>query len=314
MTLSSIGAPKHFVQLYNSLSRKKEKLKRTRGRVLNLFVCGPTVYDFSHIGHGRTYLVFDSFVKYLRSKSIKIFYLQNITDIDDRIIKRAKELKTSPRIIAARYQKIHLKNMKDLGIDSVNKYAPATQFISQIIAQIRKLIKKGYVYKIRDDGFYFDVTKFKDYGKLAHRTALSAEDGVSRIDDSIKKRHKADFCVWKFSKAGEPKWQTALGAGRPGWHIEDTAISEFYFGPQYDLHGGGIDLKFPHHEAEIAQQESASGKKPFVKIWMHVGSLTIGGRKMSKSLKNFISIDDFLKTNSPEILRWLVLNYHYRSP
>lgn len=301
--------------LYNSLTRKKELLKTKRaGRNINIFVCGPTVYDYLHIGNARTYLFFDSFVKYLRARGNKIFYLQNITDIDDKIIIRAREKNRRPKYIAEKYKRIYLKNMKDLSIDSVDKYALATKYIPQIIAQIKRLINKSHVYEIKNDGYYFDVTTFKEYGKLARRTISDAEDGLSRIDDSVKKRNKADFCVWKFSKPNEPTWKTELGSGRPGWHIEDTAISEHYFGPQYDLHGAGIDLKFPHHEAEIAQQESASGKKPFVKIWMHVGALTVNGKKMSKSLKNFISIEDFLKQNHQEILRWLILSYHYRSP
>lgn len=162
--------------------------------------------------------------------------------------------------------------------------------------------------------WYFDISKDEDYGKLSGRNAEQAEDAVSRIDEAIGKRNKGDFCLWKFSKPDEPIWKSQLGDGRPGWHIEDTAITEHFFGPQYDIHGGGLELKFPHHEAEIAQQESASGKKPFVKIWMHTGSLLVEGKKMSKSLGNFITIREFLKTNRPEILRWITLTHHYRSP
>jgi cysteinyl-tRNA synthetase len=204
--------------------------------------------------------------------------------------------------------------MQALGVDAVSRYAPATDFISQIVAQVERLIDKGFTYKIDGDGWYFDISKDEDYGKLSGRTVAQAEDGVSRIDDAGAKRNKGDFCLWKFSKPEEPVWNTEIGAGRPGWHIEDTAISEYYFGPQYDIHGGGLDLKFPHHEAEIAQQESASGLKPFVRFWMHTGFLTVEGQKMSKSLGNFITIRDFLKKYPPEVLRWIALANHYRSP
>ncbi len=302
------------MEIFNTLSNKKEKLVKLKTGFLKLFVCGPTVNDYVHIGHARTFTVFDAFVKYLRAIKIKIFYLQNITDIDDKIIARARQERTSPQAIAAKYQKIYFNNMKALGIDSVNRYAPTTKYISQVVQQVKKLIKKRHVYEIPNDGYYFNIMTFPNYGKLSHRTIIQAEDSVSRIDESVNKKNKGDFCVWKFSKPGEPSWKTELGVGRPGWHIEDTAITEHFFGPQYDIHGGGIDLKFPHHEAEIAQQESASGKKPFVRIWMHVGSLTVNGKKMSNSLKNFILISDFLKKYPPEILRLLILSYHYRSP
>ena len=299
--------------LYNTLSGKKEALTKTH-RTLRLFVCGPTVYDYLHIGNARTYLVFDAFVSYLHSRGVRVFYLQNITDIDDKIIARAERDLTSARLIAARYKKIYIESMRSLGIHSVDRYASATGYIKEIISQVRRLIKKNHVYRIEGDGYYFDVTTFPDYGALSRRTALQAEDGVSRIDESLKKRNKADFCVWKFSKKGGLFWKTLLGNGRPGWHIEDTAITEHFFGPQYDIHGGGVDLKFPHHEAEIAQQESLSGKKPFVKIWMHVGALTVQGKKMSKSLGNYIIIDDFLSRYPPQVLRLISLTHHYRSP
>ncbi len=303
------------IKLFNTLSGIKEDLPLGRkGKEIKLFICGPTVYDYLHIGNARTYLVFDAFVKYLRSLKAKVLYLQNITDIDDKIIARAHREGTSAERIASRYTKIYLENMKALGVTAVNRYTPATKFIRQIVRQAQILIKKGHVYEIPGDGYYFDITTFPDYGKLAHRTVVQAEDGVSRIDESTRKRNRGDFCVWKYSKLGESIWKTELGDGRPGWHIEDTAITEYFFGPQYDIHGAGIDLKFPHHEAEIAQQESASGKKPFVRFWMHVGSLTYEGKKMSKSLGNFISIDDFLERYSPEVLRLLNLNHHYRTP
>jgi len=282
--------------------------------VLNLFVCGPTVYDYLHIGNGRVYAVFDSFVKYLRSGGVKVVYLQNITDIDDKIIARAELDKSSFKDVADKFTKAFKEDMERLGVREVDTYAPATHFIPQILEQVKRLIHKKHVYKIEGDGWYFDISTFKDYGELSGRTVEQAEDSVSRIDESVNKRNKGDFAVWKFSKPGEPVWKTELGDGRPGWHIEDTAISEFYFGPQYDLHGGGRDLIFPHHEAEIAQQESASGKKPFVKTWMHVGLVTMDGKKMSKSTGNVLTIGDFLKESSANLFRFLVLSHHYRQP
>ncbi len=321
------------MRIFNTLSGQKEELPRPEKggkKPLRLFVCGPTVYNFLHIGNARVSIFFDTFVRYLRTQRKKIFYLQNITDIDDKIIARAQEEHLTPKKLAEKYTRAFKKNMHDLRIASVTKYASATRFIPEIIAQVRRLIKKGHAYKIDDDGWYFDLSTFPDYGKLAKRTAEQAEDGVSRIDASYEKRNRGDFCLWKFSKPGsassriggephsevgrEPVWKAPFGNGRPGWHIEDTAISEKFFGPQYDIHGAGRDLIFPHHEAEIAQQESASGKKPFVKIWMHVGLVTMNGKKMAKSFGNFITIDDFLSRHNANVLRLISLQGHYRAP
>ncbi len=310
-----------MIRIYNTATSSKQKLTPRKGKKINLFVCGPTVYDYAHIGHARTYVFFDCFVKYLRSKDYNVFYLQNITDIDDKIIKRATEQKKSPFIVAENFEREYLRDMESLKIDGVTRYAKATANIEGIISQVERLIKKKYAYFIENDGIYYDISKFKRYGKLSKRTAVQAEDGVSRIDENIKKRNKGDFCLWKFSTKNpkkinpfEPKWRSPWGEGRPGWHIEDTAISEKYFGAQYDIHGGGKDLMFPHHEAEIAQMEAISKKKPFVKYWMHTGFLTVDGEKMSKSLGNFITIRDFFKKHSPRILRFIVLKSHYRSP
>ena len=301
------------MQIYDTLSGEKKPLPEN-GDKLKIFVCGPTVYDYAHIGNGRTYAAFDSIIRYLRSQRIKVYYLQNITDIDDKIIKRAAEEKKHPHTIANFFTRAYKQDMKALGVVSVNKYAKATGYIRQIVKQIQTLEAKGHAYKIDGEGYYFDIATFADYGKLSRRTAEQAEDSVSRIDEGINKRNKGDFCLWKFEKPGEPSWNTALGKGRPGWHIEDTAITEYFFGPQYDIHGGGIDLKFPHHEAEIAQQEAASGKKPMVKIWMHAGHLLVNSAKMAKSAGNFITIRDFLKKHPPVLFRYLVISHHYRSP
>lgn len=298
------------MKIYNTLVRKKEILDSKEK--IRFFVCGPTVYDYAHLGHARTYISFDAFVKFLRKK-YDVFYLQNITDIDDKIIKRADELNENPFDLAKRFEKEYLKDMEMLSVNSVTEYARATDYIEEIVTQTKKLIKKGFAY-VMEDGIYYDISKFKDYGKLSNRTTKQAEDGTSRIDESIQKKNKGDFCIWKFSKEGEPQWDSPWGKGRPGWHIEDTAISEKYFGPQYDIHGGGRDLMFPHHEAEITIMETISDKVPFVKYWMHTGFLTINGEKMSKSLKNFVTIRDFTEKHSSRILRFLVLKSHYRSP
>lgn len=302
-----------MLKVYNTLSRKKEIFRPRKGKKINLFVCGPTVYDFSHLGHARTYIAFDLIVKYLRQKGYNVFYLQNITDLDDKIIKRAAEKNITPQKLAKDFEKEYLKDIKALKITAVSKYARATDYIKEIINQTEGLLKKGYAYQI-EDGIYYNIYKFKDYGKLSKRTAAGAESAISRIDESIGKKNKGDFCLWKFSKSNETKWPSPWGKGRPGWHIEDTAITEKFFGPQYDIHGGARDLIFPHHEAEISQMEAISGKKPLVKYWLHTGFLTVNGEKMSKSLGNFITISDFLKKRSPRLLRFLVVKNYYRSP
>lgn len=302
------------MQFYNTLTRKKESFSPIEKDRVNLFVCGPTVYDFPHLGHGKTYVQFDVLAKFLRYIGYDVFYLQNITDIDDKIIGRARELGISWEELARQYEKIYQEDMQTLGNDAVNKYARATDFIPEIIKQIETLLEKGYAYKI-PDGIYFETAKFKNYGKLSGRTELKENDAVSRIDEAEGKRGWNDFCLWKAKKPDEPSWESPLGAGRPGWHIEDTAITETHFGPQYDIHGGAMDLIFPHHECEIAQMEAASGLEPLVRCWVHTGFLNIDSKKMSKSLGNFKTIRDIQKSGiSPRAFRLFVLMTHYRSP
>jgi len=303
------------IRIYNTLSGKKESFKPLKRKRVNLFVCGPTVYDFSHIGHARTYIIFDSFAKYLKHIGFSVLYVQNITDVDDRIIARAREKGVLPKDLAEAFTKDYMKDMKVLGVTSVKKYAKATSYIKEIINQVTRLLEKKYAYYL-EDGVYFDISKFKTYGKLSGRTVLQAEDSVSRIDYSKNKKNRGDFCLWKFNEniEGEPSWPSPFGKGRPGWHIEDTAITEKFFGAQYDIHGGGRDLLFPHHEAEVAQMEALSGKKPMAKYWMHTGFLTINGQKMSKSLNNFITIDQFLKQHSVEQLRFWITKNLWKSP
>jgi cysteinyl-tRNA synthetase len=314
------------MKLLNTLSGQKEEIIYSGKKPLRFFVCGPTVFDYSHIGHARTYIAFDIFARYVRSKKWKLIYLQNITDVDDKIIERARKYDENPLRYAWKFEELYKNDMRAIGCTSVSRYARATDHIKEIIRQIQTLLLKGNAYYINGQGYYFDITTFKEYGKLSRRTALQAEDAVTRIDEQIEKRNKGDFALWKEVKVeekekkkkfvisnGEPAWNTKLGWGRPGWHIEDTAITERWFGPQYDIHGGGVDLKFPHHEAEIAQQESASGKIPFVKLWLHTGSLRINGEKMSKSLGNFFTIKDFLSTHPKNVLRFIIASHHYRS-
>lgn len=288
-------------------------MKPIDGKRVTLFVCGPTVYDFPHIGNARTYIIFDCFAKYLTSLGYKVFYLQNITDIDDKIIAKAREKGVLPKDLAEAFLQEYLRNMKALSITSIKKYAKATDYIPQIISQIERLMQKGYAYKL-EDGVYFDISKFKEYGKLSRRTSLQAEDSISRIDYSKDKKNRGDFCLWKFATEDEPSWPSPFGSGRPGWHIEDTAITEKFFGAQYDIHGGARDLVFPHHEAEITQMEAISDKKPMASLWMHAGFLTIQGQKMSKSLSNFITIDDFLKRYSARQLRFWIAKNLWSSP
>ncbi len=297
------------------MTRRKEIFKPRQGNRVKLFVCGPTVYDHSHIGHARTYISFDMIARYMKYTGLTVFYIQNITDLDDKILKRAAELGSSPLELARRYEEKYLHDMKILGVENVNFYARATEHIPEIIRQIQVLFKKGYAYET-DKGVYFDESKFDDFGKLSNR---NLEDlNVHRIGPDSSKRNPGDFALWKKrdkeSESQEMIWDSPWGTGRPGWHIEDTAITETYFGPQYDIHGGGLDLIFPHHEAEIAQMEAASGKKPMVNYWMHTGFLNVKGEKMSKSLGNFITINELLQEFSPEVFRFFVLSTHYRSP
>ena len=298
-----------MIKVYNTMTRQKEELIVENNKI-KLFVCGPTVYDYSHIGHARTYISFDVIVRYLKHNGYSVFYLQNITDVDDKIINRAKEKNIDPLVLSHRFEEEYLRDMKLLNVDNVNFYARATEHMDEIIDQIGRLIDKGFAYDT-PTGVYFEVSKFKDFAKLSNRK-LDDLQNVRIAVDSNKKDPK-DFALWK-KQDEEPYWDSPWGKGRPGWHIEDTAITESYFGPQYNIHGGGLDLIFPHHDAEIAQMEAASGKEPLVECWMHTGFLNVRGEKMSKSLGNFITIKELLKLYSPEVYRFFVLSTHYRSP
>ena len=301
------------MEIYNTLTRKKERLEPREGKKVQMFVCGPTVYDYIHIGNARTFVFFDVVAKYLRHKGYGVNYIQNITDIDNKIIERAQKEGVNPLEYAKKYNDIFKEDMKSLGVTSP-EYKNATDHIPEVIKQVQTLLDKASAYTIDGDGIYFDLSTFTDYGKLSGRNAGMADDAVSRIDDSDKKRNWGDFALWKFSAEGDPSWPAPFGDGRPGWHIEDTSITEKYFGPQYDIHGGGQDLIFPHHEAEIAQQESASSLKPFVKYWMHCAFLINKEEKMSKSKGNFKTAHDLLEQYPKEVLRFYILSGYYSSP
>jgi cysteinyl-tRNA synthetase len=301
------------IKIYSTMSRKVAELMPMEDKKIKLFVCGPTVYDFPHLGHAKTYTQFDFIVKYLRWSGFDVFYLVNITDIDDKIIQRAQERGITWRQLADDFEKIYFEDMAALHNNAVTKYARATDYIEQIVNQVQRMLDKGLAYRTPDNSIYFEIAKFGDYGKLSGRTELKEGDAVTRIDSGEQKRGWNDFCLWKASKENEPSWDTALGKGRPGWHIEDTAITEAEFGPQYDIHGGAVDLIFPHHEAEITQMESISGKAPLVRYWMHTGFLNIDSQKMSKSLGNFKTIRDALKNYDYRALRYFFISNHYRA-
>ena len=294
------------------MTGNKENFQPIHNNRINLFVCGPTVYDDSHIGHARTYIAFDVVARYLKYKGYSVFYLQNITDVDDKIIQRAAETGASPRSLAKRFEQRYLEDMHALGVTNVNYYARATEHIPEIIGQIERLSELGFAYET-ETGIYFDESRFEDFGKLSHQNVEDLKK--HRIEPDPTKRNPGDFSLWKKRQDGEEvTWDSPWGKGRPGWHIEDTAITETYFGAQYDIHGGAMDLIFPHHEAEIAQMEATSGKKPLVRYWMHTGFLNVKGEKMSKSLGNFTTIRDMLQKYEADAFRFFVLLAHYRSP
>ena len=276
-----------------------------------MFVCGPTVYDVSHIGHGKSYVAYDIIASYLRKKGYAVFFVLNITDIDDKIINRAKEFKEDPLKLSERYAQAFYKDMKGLHVNSINLYAKASDYIPEIINQIKGLVEKGIAYKIQG-GVYYDISKFPEYGKLSKQNLEQLT--VHRVDPDPEKLNPGDFVLWKNQKPGEIAWDSPWGKGRPGWHIEDTAITLTHFGPTYDLHGGGTELIFPHHEAEIAQAEGLTGKKPLAKYWAHTGLLSIKGKEMHKSLGNFVPIQDAIQKVGVEALRVLYASTHYRSP
>ena len=299
-----------MLKVYNTLSREKEDFVPIRGNRVGMYVCGPTVYDYSHIGHARSYVAFDVIRRYLEYKGYTVIYVQNITDVDDKIIKRANELGENPFSLSKRFTQAYFEDMDRLNVRRANIHPKVTEHIPEIIEFIEELIKKGYAYEV-DGNIYFSVSEFKDYGKLSGQSM----DGIlagARVEVDENKRDPRDFALWKKAKKGEIFWESPWGKGRPGWHIECSTMATKYLGPEIDIHGGGMDLIFPHHECEIAQTESRTGK-PFVKYWIHNGFVTINKEKMSKSLGNFFTIREVLEKYDPETVRFFLLNTHYRS-
>ncbi len=276
-----------------------------------MFVCGPTVYDYSHLGHARVFVFFDTVARYLRWLGYAVFYIVNITDVDDKIVNRAKERGKHPLELAREYERYFMEDMLALNVTSPNLYPRASDYLKEIFWQVEELLKKGYAY-VTPTGVYYDITKFPDYGKLSGRKP--EELVVHRIEPDPTKRNPGDFALWRVRPRDEFGWDSPWGYGRPGWHIEDTAITLRHFGPQYDIHGGAVELMFPHHEAEIAQAEAITGVKPFVRYWIHVGLLTVEGKKMSKSLGNVVTIREALKKYDANTIRLFILSTHYRSP
>jgi cysteinyl-tRNA synthetase len=301
-----------MLRIYNTLTRKTEEFQTLEPGKVKMYVCGVTVYNDAHVGHAMSALVFDIIRRYLEYRGYKVHHVMNFTDVDDKIIHRANQLGEDPLHLAQRYIDDYRQNLKDLNILPATSNPRATQTIDGIRNMIQGLIKKGYAYATRDGDVYFNVTKNREYGKLSGRNLNDMQAGA-RIEIDRKKKHPMDFALWKAAKPGEPAWDSPWGKGRPGWHIECSAMNLAEFGEQIDIHGGGNDLVFPHHENEIVQTESLTGK-PFARYWMHNGMLQLGGEKMSKSVGNIISIKDFLSQREADVMRILVLNGSYRAP
>ena len=300
------------LKLYNTLGRKEEEFTPIHGKNVGMYVCGPTVNDVPHLGHARQQITFDILRKYLKYLGYKVKYVSNVTDIDDKIINKARELGEDIKEFTEKNLKAHLGDYSKIGVDKPDFQPRATEYIKEMINLVKRLEEKKYAYVIPGDGVYFDISKFKEYGKLSGQNIEDLKSN-SRKKTSDEKRNKEDFVLWKFSKPGEPEWESPFGKGRPGWHIECSAMSEKILGLPFDIHGGGQDLIFPHHEDELAQSEAATGKK-FVNFWVHNGMVNVDKVKMSKSLGNFKTIRDLLANYSGEVIRYFVLSNHYRKP
>src|SRR5579883_959056 len=299
------------LRVYNTLTRQKEEFKTVRPGRVGMYLCGPTVYKPSHVGHMVGPVIFDTVRRYLEYAGYQVDFVVNITDVDDKLIVRAKEQGTTVKELAERMTTDYLDCLKKLGVGGITHMPRATEHIPEMLAMIGGLIEKGYAYPSGGD-VYFDVTRDEDYGKLCNRDPEQMEAGA-RIEVSDRKRNPGDFALWKGAKPGEPAWDSPWGPGRPGWHIECSAMSMKYLGKTLDIHGGGLDLQFPHHENELAQSESYTGA-PFARYWMHNGLMKMGHAKMAGSVGNVINVGDLLKSHQPETVRFLLLNTHYRSP
>ncbi|MCL5669469.1 MAG: cysteine--tRNA ligase [Gammaproteobacteria bacterium] len=301
-----------MLYIYNSLTKSREPFKPIAPGEVRLYVCGMTVYDYCHLGHARVLVVFDCVVRYLRKLGYKVTYVRNITDIDDKIIRRAQENHEDYNALTARFIAAMHEDADRLGVLRPDHEPRATQHVGQIIALIQSLLDKGYAYQAKNGDVYYDVSKFKPYGALSGKHLDDLRAGA-RVEVDEAKDDALDFVLWKTAKPGEPHWQAPWGAGRPGWHIECSAMSMHCLGEHFDIHGGGLDLQFPHHENEIAQSQAATGHT-FVNVWMHNGFVQVDEEKMSKSLGNFFTVREVLKHYHPEEVRYFILSSHYRSP
>lgn len=300
-----------MLQIYNSLTRTKEPLVTIHPGKVGMYVCGITVYDRCHLGHARSMVAFDVVVRYLRAQGYQVHFVRNITDIDDKIIDRANQQGVSIHELTQKYIAAMNDDAKALGILSPDQEPCATEHIQEIIDLIQKLIDKSYAYISGNGDVCYQVDQFKEYGKLSHKDLEGLLSGA-RVEIVKEKKSPLDFVLWKKAKEHEPSWPSPWGMGRPGWHIECSAMAMNMLGEQFDIHGGGLDLQFPHHENEVAQSEAATDK-PFANYWMHAGLLQVNGEKMSKSLGNFFTIEDVLKAHHPEVVRYFLLSSHYRS-
>ncbi|GAB6101927.1 cysteine--tRNA ligase [Thermococcus atlanticus] len=299
------------IRVYNTLTKQKEEFRPLRKGEVRMYVCGPTVYDYTHLGHARTYIAFDVIRRYLEHRGYTVLMVMNFTDIDDKIIRRANETGEDPKELAEKFLKYFLEDMAALKVKPADIYPRVTEHIEDIIDFVKKLEEKGYAYE-GSDGVYFEVQRFREYGKLSGIKLEELRKGA-RVEPGEGKKNPEDFALWKKAKPGEPKWESPWGEGRPGWHIECSTMSTKYLGESFDIHGGGNDLIFPHHENEIAQTEACTGHE-WVHYWLHTGFLMVNGEKMSKSLGNFVTIREMLERYDPEVIRLFVLQRHYRSP
>lgn len=299
------------IRLFNTLTGAKEDFVPLRDDRVTMYVCGPTVYDHPHIGNWRCFVVFDTVRKYLKYRGFDVIYVQNFTDVDDKVILKAHETGQSPKNVAKRYMEEYLREAAVLDIERADVHPRATLHIDEMIELIRSLLAGGHAYE-STGSVYFDTNSFPEYGKLSKQKIEDLQAGA-RIEPDEKKRHPLDFALWKGYKPDEPAWESPWGPGRPGWHLECSAMAMKYLGPTLDIHAGGSDLIFPHHENEIAQSESATGQK-FARYWMHNAFLNIGGERMGKSLGNFYTLGELLNKYSPEAIRFFLLSAHYRKP
>ncbi|WEV49861.1 cysteine--tRNA ligase [Acinetobacter sp. ESL0695] len=300
--------------LYNSEQRKKVEFVPRKDGHIDIYVCGMTVYDYCHIGHARTVVAFDYIIRFLRSQGWKVQYIRNITDIDDKIIQRANERGESIGELTNKFIDAMNEDFAALGCVPPDQSPKATDYIDEMQNMIGTLVNNGTAYAANNGDVYFEVDKFKRYGRLSGRKLEDMQAGASdRVDVEVEKKHPFDFVLWKHAKPSEPFWNSPWGNGRPGWHIECSAMSTCCLGNHFDIHGGGGDLPFPHHENEIAQSEAATGEQ-YVNYWMHVGFVNVDGEKMSKSLGNFFTIRDVMKKFHPEVIRYFIMSSHYRSP